>query len=254
LIKKRAPSQEVLDRQLKSMGMTMDELRKRLVEETVAETVLFNKVTITDDQVKKFYDENPSQFEQPEQVRASHILIMTKDPKTGEQLSDDDKKAKRAQIEDLLKRARAGEDFAKLAKQYSEDPGSKDNGGEYTFPRGQMMPEFEAAAFSLQTNQISDVVTTTYGYHIIKLSEKIPAHRIELAKVSNDIKDYLQKKELDKLMPQMYSQLKKEYHVEILDDDLKALEESGDTGDFGTTPTAPKPDAGTSGGGSSTNK
>ena len=83
-------------------------------------------------------------------------------------------------MEGLLKRARAGEDFAKLAKEYSEDPGSKDKGGEYKFPRGQMVPEFEAAAFSLKTNQVSDIVTTSFGYHIIKLSEKIPAQKVEL--------------------------------------------------------------------------
>ena len=82
-------------------------------------------------------------------------------------------------MEGLLKRARAGEDFAKLAKEYSEDPGSKDKGGEYKFPRGQMVPEFEAAAFSLGTNQVSDIVTTRFGYHIIKLSEKIPARKVE---------------------------------------------------------------------------
>src|SRR5437763_13727165 len=110
-------------------------------------------------------------------VRASHILIATSDPATGTEMSESEKKAKRKIADDLLKRAKAGEDFAKLAKENSEDPGSKDKGGEYTFPRGQMMPEFEAAAFSLNTNQVSDVVTTPYGFHIIKLYEKIPAHK-----------------------------------------------------------------------------
>lgn len=76
--------------------------------------------------------------------------------------------------EDLLKRAEDGEDVAKLAREFSEDPGLMDKGGECTFPRGQMVPEFEAAASSLKTNQISDVVTMPFGYHIIKLSEKIP--------------------------------------------------------------------------------
>ena len=99
-------------------------------------------------------------------------------------MTEEQKAAKRKEMEGLLKRARAGEDFAKLAKEYSEDPGSKDKGGEYTFPRGQMVPEFEAAAFSLNTNQVSDIVTTRFGYHIIKLSEKIPAQKVEFAKVA----------------------------------------------------------------------
>src|SRR6185369_15353442 len=120
---------------------------------------------------------------------------------TGTELTEDKKTAKRKLAEDLWKRARAGEDFAKLAKEYSEDPGSKELGGEYTFPRGKMVPEFEAAAFSLKTNQVSDIVTTQFGYHIIKLSEKLPAKKVEMAKVSQDIKDYLKGQAVSKQLP-----------------------------------------------------
>src|SRR5207245_5522008 len=141
-----------------------------------------------------FYDENPAKFEQPEMVRASHILLNTKDTAAGTELTPEQKAAKRKQMEAILKRARDGEDFAKLANEYSEDPGSKDKGGEYTFPRGKMVPEFEAAAFSLQTNQVSDIVTTPFGYHIIKLSEKIPPHKVELAKVQDDSTGYREKR------------------------------------------------------------
>jgi len=123
-----------------------------------------------------------------------------------------------------LKRAKSGEDFAKLARQYSEDPGSKDNGGEYTFPRGQMMPEFEAAAFSLNTNQVSDVVTTPYGYHIIKLYEKIPAKKIDFDKAESDIKDYLTQQQIQKQFPQYSQKLRKDADVQILDDKLKPLD------------------------------
>src|SRR4030095_7139203 len=126
------------------------------------------KVDVTDADVKKFYDENPSRFEQPEMVRASHLLLGTRDTANQVELPEDKKAAKRKLAEELVKRARDGEDFAKLAKEYSEDPGSKDNGGEYTFPRGQMVPEFESAAFSLGTNQISEIVTQQFGYHVIK--------------------------------------------------------------------------------------
>jgi peptidyl-prolyl cis-trans isomerase C len=224
-IKKQAPSEEALNMKLKSVGLTPEKLLARLTEEATAQAVLRAKVTVSDADVKKFYDENPSKFEQPEMVRASHILIGTKD-KAGTDMSETQKAAKKKEIEGILKRARDGEDFAKLAKEFSEDPGSKDKGGEYKFPRGQMVPEFEAAAFSLKTNQISDVVTTAYGYHIIKLSEKIPAQRVEFAKVSTDIKAYLEKKEIEKILPAYYAQLKKEGGVEILDPKLKALEEA----------------------------
>jgi len=226
LILKRAGSAEALNRQLKSVGMTEEELRAKMAEEATAQAVLERelKVAVTDDAVKKFYDENPARFEEPERVRASHILLSTLDSATRQPLADDKKTAKRKQAEDLLKRARAGEDFAKLAQEYSEDPGSKDKGGEYTFPRGQMVPEFEAAAFSLNTNQISDIITTQFGYHIIKLNEKMPAHKVELAKVSDELKEGLKRQEMEKLLPDYMEKLKQDGNVEILDEKLKPTE------------------------------
>jgi parvulin-like peptidyl-prolyl isomerase len=232
LFKKRAGSDDTFKMQLKSVNLSPETLHARLTEEATAETVLKSKVKVTDEQVQKFYDDNPSQFEVPEQVHVSHILIGTKDPKTDQDLTDDQKKAKKKQIDDLLKRARAGEDFGKLAKEFSEDPGSKDNGGEYTFarasadPRHAMVPEFEAAAFSLQTNQVSDVVTTAYGYHIIKLMEKIPAKKVEFAKVKDDIHSYLETQEIQKMLPAYYKELRKEADVKILDEKLKAVDEA----------------------------
>jgi len=151
---------------------------------------------------------------------------MTTDPATRAELSDDKKAAKKKQMEDILKRAKAGEDFGKLAKEYSEDPGSKDNGGEYTFPRGQMVPEFEAAAFSLGTNQISEIITTQFGYHIIKLYEKIPAKKVELEKVAPDIKDYLTQQALQKQANDYVAKLRKDAGVEILDPKLKAASDA----------------------------
>lgn len=241
-IRSRAPSEELLARQLKSLNMTVEELHKRLIEEATAEAVLRRQVNVSDDAVKKFYDDNPSKFEEPEKVRAAHILIATGDPRQNTTLSDDEKKAKRKLAEDLLKRAKAGEDFAKLAKENSDDPGSKDNGGEYTFPRGQMVKEFEAAAFSLQTNQISDIVTTAFGYHIIKLLEKFPAKKHEFTEVKGDIKRYLETMEMEKILPDFYAKCKKEADVKILDPQLEALENAPVENTFtpkGASPVAP---------------
>ena len=150
--KTKLGSEEALNRQLKLMGTTREEVLAKWTESATAETVLKRelKVNVTDEDAKKYYEDNPARFEQPEMVRASHILLTTRDPATNTELTEDQKAAKHKQMEGILKRARAGEDFAKLAKEYSEDPGSKDKGGEYTFPRGQMVPEFEAAAFSLE--------------------------------------------------------------------------------------------------------
>jgi peptidyl-prolyl cis-trans isomerase C len=224
--KTRLGSEEALARQLKLMGTTRDEVLLKWADSATAEVVVKRelKVSVTDDDVKKFYEDNPGRFEQPELVRASHILLVTADPKTGTEFTEEQKAAKRKQMEGLLKRARAGEDFAKLAKEYSEDPGSKEKGGEYKFPRGQMVPEFEAAAFTLNTNQVSDIITTRYGYHIIKLLEKIPAQKVDFAKAAPDIKEMLTQQALQKQLPDYLAKLEKEAGVEILDEKLKPVE------------------------------
>lgn len=211
---------------LRIQGVTRAEWDKQRLEQATAGAVLERelKITVSDEEVKKYYDENPGKFEQPEMVRASHILIGTRDAATNTELTADQKKAKLKLAEDVRKRALAGEDFAKLAKEYSDDPGSKDSGGEYTFPRGQMVPEFEAAAFSLGTNQISDIVTTQFGYHIIKLSEKMPAKKSELAKVSDDVKEGLKNQELQKQLPDYLEKIQKEANIQILDEKLKPVD------------------------------
>ncbi len=228
-------SEEVLNARLKAQDTTAEKLIANWTEALTAQTVLERDLKLgpTDADVKKFYNDNPSQFEQPEMVRASHILISTKDPADTNlnpllqrELPPEQKAAKRKQAEDLLKRARAGEDFAKLAKQYSDDKGSIDTGGEYTFPRGRMMPEFEAAAFALKTNEISDLVQTSYGYHIIKLNEKIPAKKVELTPdVASKVKDYLRRQEVqthENEIDAYFAKLQKDADVQILDETLKA--------------------------------
>ncbi len=226
LIKKQFPNDEALLKQLKARGMTLEKFNGRLADEALFETMLRAKISVTEAQLQKYYTDHPSKFEEAEMVRASHIMLRTKDGRTGTEVTAEEKQAKKKQIEDLLKRARAGEDFAKLARQYSEDPTAKDNGGEYKFPRGALgLPEFDAAAFSLQTNQVSDVVTTQYGYHIIKLSEKIPAHHVELAKVSDELRVFLERNEIEKMLPGYYVELKKEAGVEFVDEKYKALEQ-----------------------------
>jgi peptidyl-prolyl cis-trans isomerase C len=220
---------EKLSGQLKMQGLTRAEWDQQRLDQGTVAAVLERELnlTVSDEAAKKFYDENPTKFEQPEQVRASHILIGTKDMATGTDLSDEQKKAKRKQIDDLRKRAMQGEDFAKLAKEFSEDPGSKESGGEYTFGRGRMVPEFEAAAFSLNTNQISDVVTTAYGYHIIKLSEKIPAKVVSYAEVADDLKEALKSQELQKKLEDgaYLAKLRQDAGVEILDEKMKKIDE-----------------------------
>jgi len=185
------------------------------------------KMNITDADVKAFYDSptNIASLEQPETVRVSHILLMTTDPETHEQLAADKKAAKHKQLEDLLKRARAGEDFTKLADQYSEDPGVKQNHGEYKFSRtDNFVEEFKTTAFSLTNGQVSDIITSQFGYHILKLSEKIPAKKVDFDKVKEGIKDHLMQQVIQKDLPDYSKKLIKDANVEILDDKLKNLD------------------------------
>ncbi len=241
--KTKLGSDEAVNRQLKLMGTTQDEVISKMTEAYTAEAVLKRElnVAVTDADAKKFYEDNPSRFEEPEMVHAAHILIGTRDPATGTELSEAQKAEKRKQADALLKRARAGEDFAKLAKEYSDDPGSKDKGGEYTFPRGQMVPEFEAAAFAMKTNQISDVITTQFGYHIIKLIDKTPAHKVEYSKAAPEIKDGLSQQAMQKQFPEYMAKLKKDANVEILDVKLKPVDAGAPTPQSAPPPASTKP-------------
>nr|WP_321259695.1 SurA N-terminal domain-containing protein [uncultured Pseudodesulfovibrio sp.] len=141
--------------------------------------------TVTDDEIKAYYDANTKLMQQPEQVHARHILVMVKDSD-----SDADKEKAKAKIEEVLKKAKAGEDFAALAQEYSEGP-SAPNGGELGwFGRGAMVPEFEKAAFDTVTGDISGLVKTQFGWHIIKVEERKDASTQTL----DDAKDELRTK------------------------------------------------------------
>jgi peptidyl-prolyl cis-trans isomerase C len=218
----RLGSEELFNARLKAESLTSEDLLARWTEAATADSVIKReiKVDVSDADVAKFYSDNPARFEQPEMVRASHILFSTVDEQRKD-LPEQKKAEKRKLAEQVLKRVRAGEDFAALAKQFSEDPGSKDRGGEYRFPRGQMVPEFEATAFSLATNQVSDLVTTQFGYHIIKLHEKIPAKKVELDKIRPELKEALVSQEIQKQLPAYVKKLEQDAGLEILDPALK---------------------------------
>jgi peptidyl-prolyl cis-trans isomerase C len=208
-------------RQLATLAFTREEFEAQVLERAVCEEVVERELTpqvqINNTQVREYYDAHADELQRPEMVRARHILLATRDPDTGNELSDTRKSEKRTLATNLVARARSGEDFTALVKSFSEDAGSKDKSGEYIFPRGQMAPEFEAAAFSLQTNQVSDVVTSTFGYHIIKLLQRIPAEPIEFDKISQDIRKKLIQQEVqENLLPKHLRQLKKSVNLEYL--------------------------------------
>lgn len=229
--RRMADSDDDFRRHLKSLGMTPQQFTNRVMEQAISEEVINrevkSKITVSDEDVKKFYETNDVAFKNPELARATHILFATKDLKTGLPLSTEEKNTKKAKAEAVLERARKGEDFSALAVAFSEDPSVKENKGEYKFsrakddPRRAMVPEFEAAAFSLKTNQISDLVLTDFGYHIIKLHEFIPAKKTDFADVKDRVRDHLLQLRLEKQMPGFFEQLKKDANVEITDEKLR---------------------------------
>lgn len=236
---KRAGSEDKFNQQLKAVGMSADQLRSKMSDEVTAMITLQRETaaTPTDSEIHAFYTNHPDYFQEAEKVHVHHILLLTMDPTTHEPLSADKKDAKRKQAEDIAKRARKGEDFTKLAQQYSEDPGSKDDGGDLPpFDKqgsfgngGQMVPEFTAAAFSLTNNQVSDVVQSEYGYHVIKSFGRTPATTLKLSDkipttdmtVSDRLKEVLAGQKLETLAPPFLDKLEKDSSVEILDADLK---------------------------------
>jgi peptidyl-prolyl cis-trans isomerase D len=157
---------------------------KRSVEYGLVDLAkLRQTIQISDDDLKLKYQQNIQDYQVPNRVHAEHILLMTVG-KTDAEVDEIKKKA-----EDILKQARKGAKFDELAKKYSEDPGSKDKGGDLGWVlQGQTVPEFEKAAFSLQPGAISDLVKTQYGFHIIKVLEKETAHTKPFEEVKESIR------------------------------------------------------------------
>ena len=141
------------------------------------------KTTVPEANIERAYNEGIEQYTTPEQVRASHILLKTE--------GKDDAVVK-AKAEGLLKQAKSGADFAELAKKYSEDEGSAKNGGDLDyFGKGKMVPEFDQVVFTMEPGQVTDLVKTQFGYHIIKLVDKKPAATRTLAEVRQQLIDQL---------------------------------------------------------------
>ena len=141
------------------------------------------KITVPPSDIQRYYNDNIQQYQTPEQVKASHILLKTEGK---------DEATVRKQAEEVLKEVKSGGDFAALAKKYSEDEGSKANGGDLDyFGRGRMVPEFENVAFTLPPGQVSDLVKSQFGFHIIKVIDKRAGATRPLGEVQAQIQDQL---------------------------------------------------------------
>jgi peptidyl-prolyl cis-trans isomerase C len=164
---------EELKNIVESQGYVFDdwknEIRKQLGQQKLFKSQFPDSINITEEDAKKHYDENPTQFETKEQVRASHILIT---PKADAADPNEEKAKAKAKAEDLLKQIKEGADFAELAKANSDCPSAAQGGDLNFFDKGKMVPPFEKAAFALETGKVSDLVETRFGYHIIKVTDR----------------------------------------------------------------------------------
>jgi peptidyl-prolyl cis-trans isomerase C len=210
------PTEEAFNQALADRKMTSDRLRAdarhQLLIGKMMEAQVAGVPQATDDEARAFYDKNPDKFKTPDAVRASHILLMADekaDPAT--------KQAVRAKIDALLVRVKKGEDFAALAKEHSQDPTSAVRGGDLNyFGWGRMVPAFEQAAFALAPGQTSDVVTTPFGYHIIKVTDRKAAGTTPFEQVSERIKQFLVEQRKQQHADAFIDQLKKKAKIEVL--------------------------------------
>lgn len=189
------PTQSEMESYFKANTARFMAPQKKNLEVLIADQAkLEASLNPTDAELQRMYNQNPDAFRVPERVKVRHILIMTQGKPAGEEAK------LKAKAEDLLKQVRAGADFAKLAKEYSEDPGSKDKGGEYWVQRnGQMVKEFEDAAFNLKPGQ-SDLVKTQYGYHVFQVMERQPAGIRPFSEVKGELASEWKKEKVNDIL------------------------------------------------------
>jgi peptidyl-prolyl cis-trans isomerase C len=214
-LKSQFATQEAFDKALKDRGFTLETLRRDARVDLSVTKLMEAEVAAlpgpSDLEAKEFYDKNPDKFKQDESVRASHILI-----RVDEKADPAAKKKARADIDAVLKQAKSGADFAKLAQQHSQD-GSAAQGGDLNyFAKGAMVPPFDKVAFELKPGQISDVVTTQFGYHIIKVIDHKAGRTIPFEESAPQIKQFLTEEKKKKHSDTFIEGLKKKSKIEVL--------------------------------------
>ena len=230
-------SKEELNKLLKKRGISNDEFNADLKTQIKMKKLIdsIEKVKISDADTLKYYKAHTEQFKRDEQVRASHILVeantltmITQIKKKNKNISPEDlntkveemQKAKKEKAEALLKEVLANPDlFEKIAQKESDDKNSAEYGGELGyFPRKAMVPEFSKAAFSMKPNTISEsLVVTPYGYHIIKVTDRIEPGIIPYEKAKEDIKFYMETEAQMKVLKNFTDGLMKNAKIEYID-------------------------------------
>jgi len=211
--KAKFPTPAEYEAALKANNITDKEIteliRKDIVIGNLFEKEITSKIVVTEAEVKKFYDENQDKFKQPESYHASHILIGVKPEAT-----PDEKQKAREKTEAIRKKILAGEDFAALAKAESSCPSSAQGGDLGFFGKGEMVPPFENATAALKPGEISGVVETQFGYHVIKLIEKKDGGVVKYDDAKDNIQNYLKQLKTQKAVNEYVAKLKSSAKIE----------------------------------------
>lgn len=207
-LRKQVPNETAFNKALAERNMTLARLRSDIEKDMVIgkmmEAEMAKQPPLSDADIKAYYDKNPDEFSG---VRASHILIRP------EGFDEASKKKARATAEDLAKQAKGGADFAELAKKHSADGSAQQGGDLGFFTKGQMVPEFSKAAFSLQPGQISDVVETQFGFHVIKVIER---KDVQFAEAAEKLRGFLGQQRREQAQEAFIKSLKDKARIEVL--------------------------------------
>jgi len=214
-VRSQFPSEEAFKQALDQQKITVDQLRADARSEMqvtkMLQTEVDPKVAVSPAKLQEFYDKNPERFKQTERARASHILL-----RLPEQADEAAKAAVRTKATEVLKEARAGKDFAALAKQYSQDTGSAPGGGDLNyFQKGQMVPPFDQAVWAMKIGDISDLVETQFGFHIIKLTDKQAERTVPLDEVRPQVQQFLENQSRQEATQALIKSLAAKGKVEI---------------------------------------
>ncbi len=214
-IKERFTSEEEFRNTLKRMNISEDLLKSQiergLVIQEFVDKEFGQKVTIPDKDAKAYYDSHPDSFKRPEQVRASHILAKA-DPNA----TEPQKGEARKKIEEVQRKVKKGEDFADLAREFSEGPSNVNGGDLGFFGRGQMVKPFEDAAFALKPGEVSDIVETQFGYHLIKVTDRQPETVVAYGDVKDRLQQYLKEQKVQEELGKYIEKVKGEAKIERL--------------------------------------
>jgi len=215
--------QELLSQEAKKEGMDKDpeilksieRIKTKLLAKKLLEDKVVGATTVTDEEVKKYYDEHKAEFMEPEQIQASHILVRVKDF-----ANEAEDKAAKEKAEGLLKKIQDGADFATVAQESSDCPSNAKGGDLGFFSKGQMVPEFEKAAFELKKGEMSGVVKTKFGYHIIKVTDKKEARQMDLNEVKDQLKEKLLREKQKTAFDDYTNNLKSKATIKINEETL----------------------------------